>query len=179
MQTQLKFLLSFLKRDWQLTDYPTSAREQFKDRTYLDNLQFKGTLPIMDAHRWVVRIPGWYYMVGFGPTKDAAYLDLNRNFEEYKAEGNILPRPGTSVPLKVAPRDTIETHDALAEEFFQRILGMNYHSVFITDSSSVYDFNIDNPDALNEKIEVVYNVSVRDIEDGNLARIFDRIAATS
>jgi hypothetical protein len=116
-------------------------------------------------------------MSGYGDTRKEAFADLEAKFYEYKGEVRKLPRPGTKVPLEFAPRVEIERHEATAEEFFRRILGMNYHNILITDASSLWDFPIANPDAITAKIEAVYNVDMAGIEDGNLARIFERIEA--
>ena len=175
MQRAIKFILSFFKRDWDLSDYPIEVREQYPGTAPAAvPVSMRGKLIL-----WIVRIPNWLRMSGYGDTREEACADLEAKFHEYKSEGHKLPRPGTKVPLQFAPRPQIERHEVTAEDFFIRIFGMNYHNVLITDSSSLWDFPISDPDAITAKIEVVYGVDITDIEDGNLARIFERIEASA
>jgi predicted RNase H-like HicB family nuclease len=166
IQRILKYLLSFLRRDWQLSDYPIEAR----DLSVEPLPGFSGLRYI----RWLVRIPHWLLMAGTGDTREEAFAELQRRFEEYKSEGNLLPRPGTKVPIKFAPSVRIDRYERIAQDFFPRIVNMDYENVLITDESSLFDLMLD-VDEVQIKIREVYEVDVRDIEDGNLARILERI----
>lgn len=164
-----KFLLSFFKRNWDLGDYPIEVRHQ----------QLTGeTLPIrFDLANYVASIQGWLRMTGTGDSREEAYKNLRTKFDEYKAEGNKLPRPGTKVPLQFAPRDQIAEYDEIATDFFRRVLDMDYHRIMITDESSLWDFPLATTEIeLGNKIQDLYDIDISGIEDGNLMQIFAIIA---
>jgi hypothetical protein len=166
MRSIIKYILSFRKRDWGLGDYPITVRNQ-------------EAVPLKDASLrivpWIVQIPYWIRMVGYGDTRGEAYADLARKFNEYKGMGNKLPRPGTKVPLEVAPRVNISPFDHIAPGFFESILGMDYKNILITDGSSLWDFHWGEPEEMFDKVRNAYGVDISDIDDGNLAHIFKRI----
>lgn len=165
----LKYLLSFLKTDWTLKDYPIRVRHL--------------PVPPNDAPAefrpmpWLVQIIGWEQMPGTGNSRAAAFADLEERLAERKRQEQKLPRPGTRVPIAFAPRIEVEQHNPVAADFFARILDMAYQHVLITDESSLYHFGWteERIAELQQKIQAVYGVEVADIEDGNLIRIFERI----
>ena len=57
---------------------------------------------------------------------------------------------------------------------------MDFDDCLITDSSSVWDFPVEySAQDLARKVLVVFETDIRDIaEEGNIAAILDRIAAT-
>jgi len=167
MQTLTKYLVSYLKRDWNLEDYPIEIRHSDVPANVPEVPDFR---PIP----WLVRIPTWMRMTGYGDTMEEAYADLRRKFSEYKNEGNELPRPGTKVPIQFAPMVEITKYEQIAEDFFSRILQMDYHNVLITDSSSLWHFQVENEE-VKSKILEVYGVDISEIEDGNIAEIFRKI----
>ena len=164
-----KFCFSFFKRGWNLEDYPVRFRHQEPSSPV--PLALKG-----DLVPWLAQIPYWVRMTGSGNTREEAYANLQKRFDEYRAEGNKLPRPGTKVPLQFAPRLEVPLYDDIAADFFRRILNMDYRNVFITDKSSLWDFPIEDPvEELVERIREAYSVDIGDIEDGNLVSIFRRL----
>jgi hypothetical protein len=115
-------------------------------------------------------------MIGTGNTREEAYASLKQRFDDFISEGKELPRPGTRMPLQFAPRVRVLLYHRLAEDFFPRIVSMDYRKVLITDRSSLWDFPIeDAPAELTARIREAYGVDVSDIEDGNLVSIFQRI----
>jgi hypothetical protein len=82
---------------------------------------------------------------------------------------------GAIKKIEFAPTDRIDQHCELADDFAQRVLGLD--SVWISDESSLGDFHGEpTNEALNRKIHDVYGVDVSDITNGNLADILERIA---
>ena len=82
-------------------------------------------------------------------------------------------------PLKfeLASTTEIDKYEFLATEFFEKILGMNRNDCLITDESSLWDFHSERSDEpFYSKILEAYGVDVSDIANGNLVRIFQRIA---
>ncbi len=166
-----KYLASFFKRDWELTDYPIVLRHQNPDTPAppIKNLKL---VP------WCATIVNWINIIGFGDTKEEALADLKRCFDEYKLAHGSVPRPGTRVPLQLPPVNEIQKHVPMARDFFARILNMDFDECFISDRSSLWDFPYEDDEdeaAVFAKIEQVYGVDVSDIHDGNLAQIFSRL----
>jgi hypothetical protein len=78
----------------------------------------------------------------------------------------------------LAPTVEIEQYEPLANEFFEKILAMNYNECLVTDESSLWDFHSEETnEEYHRKIMEVYGTDVSDIESGNLVRIFERIRA--
>ena len=166
----LKYMLSYLKRDWELQDYPIRFWHQSPPDDYdvSDNWVF---------FPWHAQIINWGEICGFGNTKGEAYSDLVKIFSELKSElkieGRTLPRPGTRPPLVFASAAEVEKLDSIATDFFDKILDLNYAECFISDQSNLSDF--DNIDILVKRIYEVYKVDVSDVEYGNLVEVFGRI----
>ena len=82
-------------------------------------------------------------------------------------------------PLKfeIASRTEIDKYEFLAPEFFEKILDMNRNDCLITNETSLWDFHGERSNAIfYAKILEVYGVDVSNIEKGNLAKIFQKIA---
>src|SRR5262249_7703576 len=160
-------LLSFFKSDWHLSDYPLEYRHQ-KNPPQIGRL-----IPI----KWQVRIVNWGFVAGHGQTKEEALANLHELFEDRKRSGLKLPRPGTRLPTQFASTVGVSKYREIAEEFFPAVLSLHYGSCWISDKSSLWDFhNLDNNDHLNSRIREFYGIDISDIEDGNLLRIFQRLA---
>ena len=165
----LKYLLSFTKDDWTVNDYPICFRH-FKAS---EENPSPGRLQLIP---WSAQIINWWQMDGHGDTKEAALADLAAKFQVRKDKGEPLPRPGTGLPLEFAPTEKVSLHWAIAEDFFRRILEMNYEECWISDESSLWDFHgEESNEHLHQKVWESYRVNISDIEDGNLVRIFERI----
>lgn len=166
-------MLSLLKSEWDLDDYPIRIKYQKHNLS-----DFAGRLiPIP----YIAQIINWWGMAGHGNTKDQALSDLRNKFNNYK-ERNRLPRPGTKVPLKVefASTNEIDQYDFIAVDFFKKVLAMSYYDCFISDESSLWDFHSEETNEyLFKKILEHYEVDVSDIESGNLVEIFKRIELLS
>ena len=161
-----KYLLSFLKTDWQLSDYPVRFR-------HIDVAEPTGRL---QQFPWSAQIINWWQMGGFGDTKQDAYADLQKKFGDVKSNRKTLPRPGAGLPIEFASTDRIQFFDDIADDFFRRVLDMNYQECFISDESTLWDSHAEETNEhLHEKIWNAYRVDVSDIDDGNLVKIFDRI----
>ncbi len=76
MQTLTKYLVSYLNREWDLEDYPIEIRQQDVPADIPEDAAFR---PIP----WLVKIPNWMRMTGYGDTMEEAYADLRRKFSEY------------------------------------------------------------------------------------------------
>lgn len=90
--------------------------------------------------------------------------------------------PLTSVII--SPSTLIDIYEDMARDFIGRIIELQYKCVFLTDMSSLWDFSClfgfetyeETRDHLLKKIVSIYGVDVSDIGDGNLVKIFERLA---
>ncbi|MBN1316972.1 MAG: hypothetical protein JXA42_15940 [Anaerolineales bacterium] len=163
----LKYLLSFFKPAWEIGDYPIRIK-------HYAGLDVQGRFTSIP---WSAQIVNWWAMIGMGDTKEEALLKLEENFEQYTSSGKKLPRPGVKVPIQFAPTTEIEQYEALAVDFFKKILGKEYYNCFISDLSSLWDFAMEGTiGTYQRKIALVYRVDVSDIESGNLVEILKRIS---
>jgi hypothetical protein len=158
-----KYFISFFKRDYAFEDYPVHIRR-------FNSEEVAKGLPRYRA--WFIN---WGGPIGSGKTAKEARVDLRKVFASIKNHREDLPRPGTDVPIQLAPHDRVDAHKELANSFIQNVLELEW--ALITDQSALWDFHsrTDNV-ALTSKIKELYEVDVSDIESGNLADIFDRIA---
>jgi hypothetical protein len=164
--------MSFRKRDWIFSDYPTSIRPQKLDPSF--------SAPRYKQHQYSASIVNWS-LSGSGDTRGEAISDLNATFERVTAEkrqqGRPLPRPGARVPLEFASQERIEKHPELAKDFTRRVLGFPW--AFISDGSTLWDFHTEQTNEfLYAKVMEIYGVDVSDIEPAQVSDILDRIAAT-
>ena len=82
-------------------------------------------------------------------------------------------------PLKyeLASTTEVDKYESVAPDFFETVLGMSRNDCLITDESSLWDFHGETSnEPFYSKILEIYGVDVSDIENGNLAKIFQRIA---
>jgi len=99
----------------------------------------------------------------------------------------IPKKSSIKIPKKAkiewAPHDTADDYARFAEEFFPKILRMDYRDVLITDESSIYDFDFRltgdgvhhrTKNVLN-KIKKVYGVDVSDVKGLILVDVFKKI----
>lgn len=164
-----KHLLSFRKSDWDLDDYPIIVRRQDDaGATWGDDARF--TRPA-----YVARVVNWH-LDGFGSTRAEALADLGKRFQNACERRSTKPRPGTHVPLEFAAQDRIDARQALADEFVRDVLGVE--DAWLSDESCLWHFTLGGSlDEYYAKIMLLYGVDVRDVPDGNIAQILDRIAA--
>lgn len=86
--------------------------------------------------------------------------------------GKYLNLP-KDVRIELAPHDAIDTFGDFADEFMERIFGVE--CALITDQSSLWDFPYETKAEIMEHIRQVYNVDVSDVADGNLIAVLTRI----
>ncbi len=163
-----KFLLSFLKRNWSLEDYPVIVRKQ-RDSGQQPHKDGRLTLP-----SYYARIVNWT-LAGTGDTATDALKDLSKTFNLAREHRASMPRPGAHVPLEFASQERIAAYSSLADEFLQSVFGVK--GAWISDESSLWNFTSeDSLDRCHARIRSLYAVDVSDIQSGNLADIFERIA---
>jgi hypothetical protein len=164
-----KYLLSFLKSDWELEDYPVIVRKQDDaGAAWGDEVRF--TKPA-----YVARVVNWTALDGFGSTRAEALADLHKRFKNACSMRSAKPRPGTHVPIEFASQERIAARQALVDEFVREVLGVE--DAWLSDQSSLGHFALGGSlDEYYAKIMLLYGVDVRDVPDANIAEILDRIA---
>jgi predicted RNase H-like HicB family nuclease len=164
-----KRVASIFKRDWTIEDYPI----RFRFCPPPKPVKSSG----LKYSPWSAATVNWPGMMGAGNTKQEALAELRKIFENFKAGGRSLPRPGTHVPIEFAPSARVDMHPELRVDFIRSVLDLTW--AFLSDESSLSDFHGDETNKmLVEKIRTVYGVDVSDIPNGNLADIFERIVKT-
>jgi hypothetical protein len=79
--------------------------------------------------------------------------------------------------IELASTLEVDKFESIASDFFPRILDMDRNDCLITDESSLWDFHTElSNEPFCSKILEAYGIDVSDVEKGNLAKIFHRIA---
>jgi hypothetical protein len=171
MRMAWKRVLSYWKREWAFEDYPIVVRRQ----------NFDGVPDDMEhASRYWARILGWL-IDETAVTKTEALTKLRSRYEMRRQlrieKGEPIPRPGTKVPIQFASRERVNAHEELANDLIHRVLLLDW--ALITDESSLWDFTTgESIQEFQDRILLIYQAAVYDIENGNLAAILERIAAS-
>ena len=157
IKSTIKYLLSFLKLEWRFDDYPLEI--------------WSNPNAEQDDIRFGAKFTNWHTLVAHGSSVSEAIENLKIDFKNYSEE-NKLPRPGTKVFFEFAETSKIELFEEIAIDFFDKIIGINYFDCFISDYSSLADFELDNTETI-EKIKTIYGVEPK--SDLILADIFEQI----
>lgn len=161
-----KWLASFLRRDWTLSDYPVRVRRN-------------GGEP-KPSEAWVAQILNWPGPGGIGASKEEAIERLRENVESIRAQRRStkegMPRPGREVPIQFASTARVLANPALYDDFITRVLGFQPSEIFISDDSSLDNFGDEaHVASLRDRILQVYGVDVSDLRDGLLCEILERL----
>jgi hypothetical protein len=163
-----KRFASHWKGTWELGDYPI--------RVVGRDVAPEVGPARLEVIPWSAQIINWWQMAGHGSTRDEALANLRQNFATYRSSHEVLPRPGTGAPLEFATTASVDQHRELAHDFMSRILLLNLDDCFISDESSLWDFNTEETNEhYYKKIILLYGVDVSDVEGATLSRIFERI----
>ncbi|HXD77035.1 MAG TPA: hypothetical protein VN616_04465 [Puia sp.] len=157
-----KRLLSYRKTDWTAKDYPI----RYKRSNVPDSNE--------GAREWTAQVIKWWIMFGSGGTKIAALDDLHATIERYRQANQVLPRPGVDAPIQFASTDQINQLQEIAVDFFPSILGYDFHGIFVSDESSVFDFGLDEQELL-ALVNGKYGLQMTSLGDGNIVSILKRI----
>ena len=168
MEKIIKRLTSYFKKDWDIEDYPIEL--------YLNENAGE------DKVKYGALIKGWSGMVGHGETKEKAFENLKESFKLFK-DNNELPRPGTKVPLQFALTEVIDSYEDIAVDFFEKVIGLSYYDCFVSDQSSLTDFETmngaDKVDKFKQdtiaKTKEFFGVDISDTYDKFLIDVFEQI----
>ncbi len=168
-----KFLLSYLKSDWELSDYPLRVQNvgNLKPSDNKMGVNFPAKLrPLLG---WFAEITGWEWMSAFGNSAEEAYANLACKFNTYKMGADRLPRPGKKVAGGPEDQHDLEAYEIIAVDFFGNILETNFYTCVLSDEASLWDF-LPGED-YTPRITSRYGIDITDIRSGNLLKIFRRI----
>ena len=158
----VKYLASFFKREWVLDDYPVRTTRQ-------SNPNSDPSVP-----SWVASVEGWT-IIGTGDSEVDAQADLLSHFESYRSQ-NVLPRPGTRVPVSFEASVELDRHGELAYEFVEAMVGVR--PFFMSDVSSLSDFEGVTPmSEVHAKILAAYGVDSAGFEADPLWKLLDAVVA--
>lgn len=158
LQTIFKWLLSFMKSEWDINDYPVRFREQGRDDP---------SIP-----RWSAQIINWWVLTGLGDSKEEAYKNLSESLKHAKEYRGRLPRPGTVLPIEFESGDEIDKYWSVTSRIIGEVLGYDPERIFVSDGSSLWDFSEeDNILDYQTKIKEIFDIDVSHIESGNLVEI--------
>ncbi len=168
-----KLCLSFRKRDWELSDYPVIFRTHEPDPDSVF------TAPRFKFYCNVAWIVNWH-LAGSGNSPEEALHSLRVTFDavklRWREEGRKLPRPGMRIPIELASQERVNAHPELADDFIQKVLGLE--AAWISDESSLWDFHADETnDPMYSRVKEIYGVDVTDVQSAKLCDILERIAA--
>jgi predicted molibdopterin-dependent oxidoreductase YjgC len=75
-----------------------------------------------------------------------------------EAAGKPLPVPGEEPEMMFSTSAQIDAQAAMARDFFQRVLDMNYDDVFVSDATRLEEFGTF--ETLRTRIKSVYGVDI-------------------
>ncbi len=153
-----KYVKSYFKNEWDFNDYPLET--------------WRNTNSNEPDIKFGASFTNWILFTAHGPTKQSAINNLEANFKDYKRNNNELPRPGKKVPIQYAETERIDNLEDIAVDFFDKIIEINYYDCFISDMTSLFDFDLDTDEAL-VKIKKEYNIEPKG--DLFLVDIFEEI----
>ncbi len=159
LKAKLKFILSFLKSEWNFADYPLET--------------WKNPNAGQKDIEYGAKFTNWWNLVAHGESEFQAVENLKLHFSDFKKNNSKIPRPGANVPIEFTERDRIEKYEHIAVDFFEKIIGINFYDCFISDLSSLFDFDLEKEETL-KKIKTEYGIVPQD-KDYFLADIFEQI----
>jgi predicted RNase H-like HicB family nuclease len=115
-----------------------------------------------DWDSWEAELLEFFALKAAGQTREEAMQELERLFFErvayMEAAGKPLPVPGEEPEMMFSTSAQIDAQAAMARDFFQRVLDMNYDDVFVSDATRLEEFGTFEP--LRARIKSVYGVDI-------------------
>jgi hypothetical protein len=93
---------------------------------------------------WEVELLEFFALKASGQTPEEALSELERLFVErqayYAATGKPMPIPGEPSEEMFSSTARIDAQAALARDFFQKVLHLDYDDVFLHDATTLEEF---------------------------------------
>ncbi len=123
----------------------------------------------------------FFALIATGDTELEARIELQRLFDErliyHSATGKPLPIPGEAPELMFSSTALVDANAALARDFFQKILQLDYDQVFLNDATTLEEFG--EISALRNRVFSLYGVDIGLEAERPLWQILQLIRASS
>jgi hypothetical protein len=111
---------------------------------------------------WEVELLEFFALKASGQTPEEALSELERLFVErqayYTAIGKPMPIPGEPCEEMFSSTAKIDAQAALARDFFQKVLHLDYDEVFLHDATTLEEFGELN--SIRNRAFTVYGVDI-------------------
>jgi hypothetical protein len=111
---------------------------------------------------WEAELLEFFALKASGQTPEEALSELERLFTErqayYAATGKPMPIPGEPCEEMFSSTARIDAQAALARDFFQKVLHLNYDNVFLHDATTLEEFG--ELSAIRNRVFTVYGVDI-------------------
>jgi hypothetical protein len=142
------------------------------------------TLRIVHRDDWNVfeaELLEFYALKATGETEAEARAELERLYRErvayLEAVGKPLPVPGEAPEELFSSTARVDAQAAVARDFFQRVLHLDYDEVFLNDATTLEEFG--QFETIREQTRAVYDVDIGDERERPLWRILQQIRSQS
>ncbi len=134
-----------------------------------------------DWNVWEAQLLEFYALIATGETASLALAELQRLFDErliyHAAVGKPLPIPGEDGEEMFSSTNRIDAQAALARDFFQKVLHLDYDNVFLNDATTLEEFG--DVSAIRNRAFSVYGVDIGFEAERPLWSILELIRASS
>jgi hypothetical protein len=111
---------------------------------------------------WEVELLEFFALKAAGQTPEEALSELERLFVErqayYAATGKPMPIPGEACEEMFSSTARIDAQAALARDFFQKVLHLDYDDVFLHDATTLEEFG--ELSSIRNRAFTVYGVDI-------------------
>ena len=149
----------------------------------IDNFKVHLSVIIHPPHPYVACIEEFPALVSLGKTIDKAVKNLKKAYfkrvKDLLKTGEKIPMPGSGkAKIKFWPNDKISTLRPFVDEFWEKVMGQNYISTFISDESIFLDFEDEKfitKEKILERTLNLYDVDISHIYDSPIYNILFHI----
>jgi predicted RNase H-like HicB family nuclease len=115
-----------------------------------------------DWNYWEASLAEFFALKASGSTETEALLELRRLFTErvayLEAVGKPLPVPGEAPEELFSSTARIDAQAAIARDFFQKVLKLDYDEIFVSDATTLEEFGV--IEAIRKRVFSVYGVDI-------------------
>ncbi|MFN3265466.1 MAG: hypothetical protein ACK41E_01375 [Deinococcales bacterium] len=115
-----------------------------------------------DWNVWEAELLEFFALKASGASPEEATAELERLFLErrayYAATGKPMPVPGEPCEEMFSSTARIDAQAALARDFFDKVLHLDYDEVFLHDATTLEEFG--ELDSIRNRVFTVYGVDI-------------------
>ncbi len=130
---------------------------------------------------WEAELQEFFALKAGAPTETEALDELRRMFAErvayLEAIGKPLPVPGEAPEELFSSTVRVDALAAVARDFFQRVLRLDYDNVYLNDATTLEEFGTF--EGIRVQTEFVYGVDIGDERERPLWRVLQQIRTES